>query len=111
MVNSRRLLLAGLVVSLACLAYLFAGAVHAARLRPEPFSLEATTAVGTTGRVVTGVFALLNIPPAIVNIALELLLPSIPPLPRTLLVYGVTLVAVLAWWWLLSLAQRRQKTT
>jgi hypothetical protein len=110
--NSRRLLLAGVVVSLACLAYLFADAVRSARLRPAPFSLEGTTAVSYAGRAISGVFALLNIPPTIVNLSLEMLLPqNMPPLPRALVVYGATLLAVLAWWWLLAFVQRRQKTT
>lgn len=91
-------------MSLACLVYLFAGAIRSAQSDGgDVMSPVHTTAMSHSSRVVTVVFAVLNVPPAVLILGLESFVPStIKPFVREVVVYSIGLVAVIGWWWLLS---------
>ena len=100
----RRFFVAGLIVSLACLAYLFAGAVRSAQSDSgDIMSVNHTTAMSGSSRAVAIAFAVLNVPPAILLIGLESLMPStISLLARAVVAHSIAMVAVIGWWWLLA---------
>lgn len=107
----RRLLAAGFLVSLVCLGILFADALRAAKGAEDPMGLAGTTAVGPAGQAVTAVFFVLNIPPALLLLALQSM-SAMKPLAREIVAYSVTTAAVIGWWWgLAALARRRGKRT
>ena len=96
--------MAGLIVSLACLLFLFAGAIRSTRSDPgDIMSVSHTTATSGSSRVVAVAFAVLNVPPAVLLFVLESLMPStIAPLAREVVVHSIGIVAVIGWWWLLA---------
>ncbi len=96
--------MAGLIVSLACLVYLFAGAVRAAQSDSgDIMSVSHTTAMSSASRVVAVAFAVLNVPPAILLIGLESLMPStVGHLAKEVVAHSIAVVAVIGWWWLLA---------
>ena len=103
--------MAGLIVSLGCLLYLFAGAVRSA----QPGSGDImrvdgpTTAVSRSSQIVTLAFAVLNVPPTLVLLALESFMPSrIAPLTREVVAYSIGMLAVIGWWWLLAMLVNRR---
>lgn len=108
--NSKIVLWLGLMISLVCLLDFFVDALRATGQSVEPFNIHSvTTAVSLSALLVGSLFFLLNIPPTIAFVLLELVVQHyLTPRVRIGVVYlGVT-TSVLAWWWLLALLTRRK---